>query len=72
MHPLLRSRWQGAPGWLSQLSIQVDFSSGHDPTVMGLSPALSSALSVEPTGDSLPLILPLSTLHAHVGALSLS
>ena len=40
----------GAPGWLSQLSISqiLDFSSGGDPRVVGLSPPLGSVLSVEP------------------------
>ena len=39
----------GAPGSLSQLSVwTLDFSSGHDLTVVGLSPAWGSPLSVEP------------------------
>lgn len=38
----------GSPGWLSQLCA-LDLSSGLDPTVVSSSPALGSALGVEPT-----------------------
>jgi len=61
----------GAPGWLSGLSDQLNFSSGHDLKGMGLSPALSSMLRSEFAGDSLspsPSALP---PRAHVHALSL-
>ena len=36
-----------APGWLSGLSVRLDFGSGHDLRVMGSSPALGSSLSAE-------------------------
>ena len=36
----------GAPGWLSQLTL--DFGSGHDLMVMTLSPTLGSVLGMEP------------------------
>lgn len=46
----------------------LDVSSGHDPRVMGSRPCEGSALSGEPTWDSLsPLPQP---LHRHVHALS--
>ena len=32
----------------------LDFSSGHDPRVVGSSPILGSMLNVEPARDSLP------------------
>ena len=38
----------GAPGWLSQLSVPLDFSSGHDLRVVGLSPMSGSMLGMEP------------------------
>ena len=44
---LLHVNEAGAPGWLSQLSIQLGFGSGHDLTVMGWSLVLGSMLSVE-------------------------
>lgn len=37
------------PGWLSQLSTQLDFSSGLVLQVVSSSPALGSTLSMEPT-----------------------
>lgn len=39
--------------------LTLDFYSSYDPGVMGLNPAEGSALSVEPTQDSLSLPLPL-------------
>ena len=47
------------PGWLSRLSVCLG--SGHDPRVLGLSPALSSLLS-----GSLLLTLPLLVLTLSV------
>jgi len=38
---------KGAPGWLSWLSIQLDFSLGHDLRIMRSSPTLGSVLGVE-------------------------
>ena len=39
----------GAPGWLSQLSVLLfDFGSGHDLMVMRLSPMSGSARIIEP------------------------
>lgn len=38
----------GVLGWLSPLSVTVDFGSGHDPRVLGLGPASATGLSVEP------------------------
>ena len=39
----------GTPGWLSLVECPTpDFSSDHDSTVMGSSPAWGSALSVQP------------------------
>ena len=40
----------------------LDFSSGHDPRVMGLSPALGFALSMEPALDFLAPSAPLPSL----------
>ena len=40
--------------------LTLDFSSGHDPRVLGSSPMSGSVLSVEPTWDSLSLFLSLS------------
>ena len=62
----------GAPGWLSQLS--VDFSSGHDLRVMKLSPASGSALNMEPAWDafSLSSSAPSPSSHALSHSLSLS
>ena len=37
--------------------LTLDFSSGHDPRVMGLSPKTGSVLSVEPAWDSLSFLL---------------
>ena len=44
--------------WVAQWDKASAFSSGHDPRVLGLSPALGSLLSREPA--SLPLSLPAS------------
>ena len=38
----------GAHGWLNQLSIQLDLSSGLDHRVVSSSPLLGSTLGVEP------------------------
>ena len=38
----------------------LDFGSGHDPRVTGLSPASGSVLSVEPSWESLSLSLSLA------------
>ena len=43
----------------------LDFDSGHDPRVMGSSPLLGSALSVDPAWDSLFL----SALLSHLDSL---
>ena len=40
--------------------LTLDFGSGHDLTIVGLSPALGSALSMEPAWNSLSLSLSLS------------
>ena len=40
--------------------LTLEFSSGHDPRVMGLSPMSGSALNVEPARDSLSFSLFLS------------
>ena len=58
----LRNWRRGAPGWLSRLSRlrvgpTLDFSSGRDPRVMGQSPELGSAISMEHAWDSLSLPL---------------
>ena len=49
--------------------LTLDFGSGHDLGVMGLSPVLGSMLSMEPAWDSLPLSLcpfsPLPPAHTH-------
>ena len=55
----------GVRGWLGRLSVQLDFSSGHDLRVMRWSPAPGSELGMEPASDSPPsaphhLSLPLS------------
>ena len=51
---LIKQSHLGAPGWLSWLSIPLlIFVSGHDLTVMRLSPKWGSALSMEPTSNSL-------------------
>ena len=51
----------GVPGRLTRLSTQLDFSSGHDSRIMGLSPTSGSTPSMEPAWDSLPCLpLPLS------------
>ena len=52
--------WQlGVPGWLSQLSIQLDFGSGHDLTVSEIKPYVGLwADSMEVVGiPCLPLSL---------------
>ena len=48
--------------WVAQLveQLTLDFGSGHDPRVMGSSPMLDSALSMEPARDILSLSLSLS------------
>ena len=51
------------PGWVSWLD--VDFGSGCDPRVLGLSPALSSVLGGEPASPS-----PSANPHAYVPSLS--
>ena len=43
----------GAPGWLSQLSIWLRFSSGHDFRVVGLSPMLGTVHSEKSARDFL-------------------
>lgn len=43
----------GEPEWISQLSVQLDFSSGHDLAVVGSSPVLGSMLSVESALDKI-------------------
>ena len=50
--------------WVAQLVEHptLDFSSGHDPRVMGSSPVSGSTLNVEPKILSLPLSLPLPCL----------
>ena len=50
----------------------LDFGSGNDPRVVGQSPVLGSALSMEPAYKSLCLPLPLSNSCMHVHMLSLS
>ena len=50
--------------------LTLDVGSGHDPRVVGSSPTLGSALSVEPALDSLSPPLPL--LHSHSVSPSLS
>ena len=40
--------------------LTIDFSSAHDPRVVGLSPTSGAVLSVEASWDSLSLPLPLS------------
>ena len=59
---------EGEPGWLSQLSIQLDFSSGHDLTIHEIEThdALCTD-SVDPAWDSLSLC----PSPAHVLSLSL-
>ena len=56
-HPTVTNKrsLSGAPGWLRRSSVQLDFSSGHELTVMGSSPGWGSVLSVEPAWDSLSL-----------------
>ena len=44
---------RGAPGWLSQLSVPLDFGLGHDLSIVRSSPALESVLGMEPAWDSL-------------------
>ena len=48
IHGILNKSKPGAPGWLIQLSIRLDFCSGHGLRVVSLSPMLGSALSVDP------------------------
>ena len=50
--------------------LNLDFSSGRDPRVVGSSPALGCALSMEPAWDSLSLSL--SPSHACACSLSVS
>ena len=52
----------GAPGLIEHLTL--DFSSGHDPRVVGLSPALGSVMSMETALDSFFLSVPLPCLHS--------
>ena len=51
MFPILyfpyKSLTFGAPAWLSQLYLALDFGSGHDPRVVTSSPASGSALGME-------------------------
>ena len=44
--------------------LTLDFSSGHDPRVVGLSPMLGSVLNIEPTWDSLSLSAPFPHLYS--------
>ena len=54
-----------APGWLSQLSKALDFSSGRDLTVHEFEPCVGpSAVRTEPALDALPSSLSLPCLHA--------
>ena len=43
----------------------LDFGSGHDPRVMGLSPMLGSVLSMKPAWDSLSSLTPLPYSRVH-------
>ena len=43
-----RKERAGMPGWLSLLSLTLDFGSGHDPRAVGLSPTLGFPPSMEP------------------------
>ena len=63
---LIEAKTLGSPGWLSRLSASI-FSSGHDPGVLGLSPALDSLLSGEPASPSLSAPAPIC---AHARSLS--
>ena len=55
--------------WVKRLTL--DFGSGCDLTVVGLSPVLDPVLSVEPAWDSLSASLFLSAPPLHVLSLSL-
>ena len=45
---VLKTRLQGTPGWLSQLSIQLLIGSGHDLKVVRLGPESGSMLGTKP------------------------
>ena len=59
--------YSGAAGWVSQLSEQLGFGSGHDLMFVRSSYALGSALTVRILLgiQSLPLSLPLPCSHMH-------
>ena len=50
-----RTKTESRGAWVARSveRLTLDFSSGHDPRVVGSSPALGSALSAEPAKDSL-------------------
>ena len=56
------------PGWLSRLTIPptLDFGSGHDLRVLGLSPSLDSMLSLDPQGNLLEYSLSLSKINLRI------
>ena len=72
---LRKIQLRGAPGWLSRLSIRLDFGSGHDLTVREIEPRVKLyADSVEPAWDpvspSLSGPLPLTLACSLARALS--
>ena len=69
-HTILKTKFKGTPRWLSQLSLQPWFGSGHDLRVGGIQP-LHQALSWH-HGACLGLSLPLSLCLSPAHSLSLS
>lgn len=67
----LKKKVSGAPGWYSQLSIQLDFCSGCDLRVKRLEPCVGLvAQPVVCLGFSLPLPLPTTPHQTHGHKLS--
>ena len=70
MSLILTKKCIGTPGWLSQLSVQLDLGSGHDLSVCGMEPHIGlCADSADPAWNSLfPFLsaLPLLYLSPHL------
>ena len=66
----IKNMSSGVLGWLSWLSVRLNFGSGHDLMVHEIEPHIGfCADSTEPSWDSLSL--PLPCLHAHKLSLAL-
>ena len=64
-YPFKNLDFVGMPGWLSRLSVQLDFSSDHDLTVHDLEPRVRlCADSAEPAWDAFSQSLSALPLHA--------